>query len=1623
MEWSFLTQTISPPPWTQIMYPLNPTTYSCNQCQNDSDCWIVGLACHNGVCLIKAAWTEQTNECVNNNDCYGNGNYALSVNEIVLSYIGNASGAPVKVNNLPWSWILSCGPAYWPNWLWNFCSPQGWVDFWWISWICSCWNSVEEPTANEQCDWWANCNACQCETWYTPDPNGNGCIENEQPPACEWGQTIPFDRWTNIQYSSPSNACNEFIEICDINQDGICNRQDLVSIQRHILQLEINPLCNTPHATLPNAFYCDANNDGYTRASDLVIIRKYVLGRFCGCPNAIDPSVCEQWATQPCTTNEWCAWTQTCSNSTFTFDECQWPAMVCGTCGWTTTTCCDGTTQCANSCPVDTNGSNPWCEDIILPTLSITPDQESFIEGETIVYTVTLSESSDETIYFDIELLEYPSTQYQRYVTLGSIPAWNLPDIPPLVNNSYTNSYEILPWQTTLTISFPSNNDIIYEWWSSSQESIVLRLNKTSENYLLQWWWETTESYTSLSDNETKPTLTLQWAETTEGQTLTFLLNADRPSEAAITNIIIKTANGTATVWSDYNANTNTTTLQAYKTQTPFTITTIDDTSDEQNETLTARIDTIVQFFNPYGQQWVVANYNASQTALWTIIDNDNTTNPTFSCQWELPNNTTACNNNQPLQTTNYAHVSSCSNTPCTYTCSDWYARNWTSCIDEIPAESYSRTTTNRSACSETCGNWTQTRTVSCVDSSDKTVADSFCAWPKPTSTQSCNLWVCPTYSWHSWTFWTCSEVCWGGTQSRWVECRDQNGLMVAENLCSSKLKPTTTQACNTQACTCTGNPPANSQQCLSEVPLTNTPYAHTNTCTSVPCTFTCKQWFKRNWSICRAIEYARNTSSRSTCSELCGEWIQTRTVTCTDDLWNIAADQLCRWIKPATSQPCNEKPCQTYSWFTWAYDTCSKECGWWTQSRIVECRDQNELTVAETFCASNSKPTPNQSCNTQACACTGTLPENTQMCTIETPNSSTPYSFVTPCSDAPCTYSCKQWFMWNWKYCQAQNTTGTVYNRIMWSRSVCSVSCGNGIQTRTVQCSDTAWNIVADSLCKTPKPSFSQPCTWTACATTYSWFTWPFTTCSKPCWWWIQTRIVECRNQNWAVVSDAFCPLLTKPIAVIACNTQTCTEHTVSPVKIYIWFTWTFGVCDKSCGWWTQTRPVECRDELWIKVADTLCSSSPKPTTQQSCNAQPCATTTTTDTIETYKRKEWERWKCTKACWWWEQTRSVVCTDSKWKTVEDDLCPWKKPETKQKCNTQACIINGACDIEFGLCSAWTLWNGNFYSCGDPSTWTCFGQWVWATSASCSIENDPCDNDSLLNYRRKATQVWWCSELCEWWIQQREVICVDDTWKKVEDRFCTHLPKPPLETQCNQQRCTQFTRKTNEWSTCSESCGWWWQTRLVTCVNERGNTVAENLCAETPKPTTKQACNTHPCPEDVDPTLSCGPKYKYTFELSELKAIKLSNTNDFCLNLPNTDVKISEITKEWVIKRTCPYTYDTITMMTPCEAYIKVATCWYADQQQYQYFFNGSERYPTAFCAEEWAIVTDYKKTETGRTRWCKYPWLKTTTCEAYRQDLICEEKIMCECTLAYTPPWTPPTPPIWVPLSPSSTD
>lgn len=216
--------------------------------------------------------------------------------------------------------------------------------------------------------------------------------------------------------------------------------------------------------------------------------------------------------------------------------------------------------------------------------------------------------------------------------------------------------------------------------------------------------------------------------------------------------------------------------------------------------------------------------------------------------------------------------------------------------------------------CSQSCGNGFQNRDATCYlqDSSDVSlnvpVDDRFCTQTKEATTQPCNTQPCLsyTYKYGEWT--ECSEPCGPGTQTRSVWCKDSNGNIVDNSLCSEGM-PSITQACN-----------------------------------KGPCMYRTGPW--------------------STCSADCGVGKQTRTVQCVDPNGSPVENFLCTSQIPTATQDCNTGPCAVYQYKEGAWSECvpnEGHCGPGTQTREVKCIDQEENIA--TGCQGD-RPEDSQGCN-----------------------------------------------------------------------------------------------------------------------------------------------------------------------------------------------------------------------------------------------------------------------------------------------------------------------------------------------------------------------------------------------------------------------------------------------------------------------------------------------------------------------------------------------------------------------------------------------------------------------------------------------------------------------------------
>ncbi len=352
--------------------------------------------------------------------------------------------------------------------------------------------------------------------------------------------------------------------------------------------------------------------------------------------------------------------------------------------------------------------------------------------------------------------------------------------------------------------------------------------------------------------------------------------------------------------------------------------------------------------------------------------------------------------------------------------------------------------------------------------------------------------------------------------------------------------------------------------------------------------------------------------------------------------------------------------------WVPGPWSTCSVPCGGGTQTRSYQCVDTDRGTVLpDSSCADNPKPPDEmQACNTAACTYswqTGVFSMCSEPCGdgIQT----RPVNCVLDATGETVTDT----------FCDAAsrptdtqmcNLGACTYSWQTGAYGMCSEPCGDGMQTRPVVCVvDATGQLVADTFCDAgSRPADTQMCNLGAC--TYSWQAGAFGMCSEPCGDGMQTRPVTCvADLSGATVADMFCDAGSRPADTQMCNLGACT---------YSWQTGAFDSCSETCGDGTQTRPVVCVvDETGQMVEDSFCDAGSRPSDSQSCNLGPCM----------YTWLVGEYGACSEPCGGGTSTRSVTCVDLDDATVDDSLCDSSvRPDDAQSCNEDPCLDGGVDD-------------------------------------------------------------------------------------------------------------------------------------------------------------------------------------------------------------------------------------------------------------------------------------------------------------------------------------------------------
>ncbi|KAM4707871.1 ADAMTS-like protein 1 isoform 2-T2 [Discoglossus pictus] len=508
-------------------------------------------------------------------------------------------------------------------------------------------------------------------------------------------------------------------------------------------------------------------------------------------------------------------------------------------------------------------------------------------------------------------------------------------------------------------------------------------------------------------------------------------------------------------------------------------------------------------------------------------------------------------------------------------------------------------------------------------------------------------------HRWRETDFFPCSASCGGGYQLTSAECYDlRSGRIVADQYChyypeNVKPKPKL-QECNMDPCLASDG----YKQIM--------PYDLYH---PLP------RWESTPWT---------------SCSSSCGGGIQSRSVSCVEEDIQGQISSVEEWkcmytAKMPIVQPCNIFDCP--KWLAQEWSPCTVTCGHGLRYRVVLCIDHRGIHTGG--CSPKTKPHVKEECTVHI-----------------------------PCYKAKEKLPVEAKLPW-YKQAQELEEATSVSEEpsfIPEAWSPCSVSCGVGLQQRSVKCqvllsfSQTIADLPADE-CEGPKPATQRTCYSGSCngeapeynpeetelaygglkdiEELYDWEYEGFSECSESCGGGVQEAVVVCLNkQTRATVGESLCVASMRPPPLLkTCNMEACPPR---------WEIGNWSSCSLTCGVGLQTRDVFCSHLLsretneTVVLGDSFCRQ-PKPTLVKACNRFDCP--------PAWYSSEWKQ--CSKTCGGGVQSRDVLCkqrlSDGSILELLDTFCSSEKPRSQEPCK------NEDCPAEWHL----TDWSQCSVTCGE----------------------------------------------------------------------------------------------------------------------------------------------------------------------------------------------------------------------------------------------------------------------------------------------------------------------------------
>ncbi|XP_025077447.1 thrombospondin type-1 domain-containing protein 4-like isoform X3 [Pomacea canaliculata] len=349
------------------------------------------------------------------------------------------------------------------------------------------------------------------------------------------------------------------------------------------------------------------------------------------------------------------------------------------------------------------------------------------------------------------------------------------------------------------------------------------------------------------------------------------------------------------------------------------------------------------------------------------------------------------------------------------------------------------------------------------------------------------------------------------------------------------------------------------------------------------------------------------------------------------------------------------------FVWTISGFSECSEPCGGGFQQTAVVCMKRDtRVIVIEENCNANTRPASTSvECNTHPCEARWTV-SDWGACTVTCGH-----------GQQTRTVECKQRISPKLQLsvsadrCSDAKPAVSQFCRqpdcFQWRASnwtKCSADCGLGERTRSVLCVNGDGKSVPLYHCRQQRPTATELCDMGSCAKGWYHTKWS-KKCIPECGKGYKTRLVYCAADDGSSLPSDRCSMDRKPPTRKACtHIKPCGGK---------WFAGPWSTCNATCGEAWRTRDVVCvkrhDHQLLSVVSKENCARKERPLSREQCSElPPCPS-------------EWymTAWtQCSKSCGTGTKTREVKCLNAT--HLSSHTCSTeRRPAERRPCNRHAC--------------------------------------------------------------------------------------------------------------------------------------------------------------------------------------------------------------------------------------------------------------------------------------------------------------------------------------------------------------